>query len=38
MHPYSLAEITEARIQTLIALGMSREDAEAIVEETAGPA
>ena len=41
-HPYSVADILEARIRALIALGYSEDDAIVIVletyEETAGPA
>lgn len=37
MTPYTLAERLQARIDCLIALGMSREDAERLVAETARP-
>jgi hypothetical protein len=35
MSPYTLAEIHESRVQSLIACGYSREDAERMVAETA---
>lgn len=38
MTPYTTADILLARVECLIQLGYSREAAEKIVKETAGPA
>lgn len=38
MSAYSPAEIIEARVMALLAIGYSREEAERLVKETAGPA